>query len=792
MRLGKYLLALLLTLSGVASAGTCGNGYSFKKLLVIPPTSSLGLTTDLTNFPAAFCFNGACNNSYTLTDLKTVGNGGQIQNTANNGISRSGPADLVFADAASGGNCLKYEVASYTATSGEMEAHVQIPTLSHTSINFVWMFYGNAGVATTQQDLTLWSDASFLAVYHYPNGASLDAKDSVGSFNGTINSATATTGALDGAAALSGSSQNITAGLLTSATTNITLEAMVNNTGGSQAGVLFENGNGSNGYNMAIINGACGNGTTVQLVLEGIACNGVSAGYTLANGWNHVAVTRGASTWTLYGNGVSTGTGSTNPNIPTTRSTVGSTGSNGAYVHANVDEVRFSSVSRTTDWVVATSSNLISPTGFSFMLDIRLPAGMTSGAYCVPVTIDHTKVPNTDATNFQMLFRGYYSWMADTSNGGFAVVGNSGHDIRWFSNSSCSSALTFERVYWTNTTGDSAWRVLIPTVSHTVDTTVYLKIGSSSDTSDLSSGPNVWSSFYNGAYQLGSPTSLGLSDDGGEGLTLSACGVGAGVSSVATPFGGGAYIPDNNSCLNTSTSPCSGASPYPCGGSSGSITGWMRAGVLVNPTNCSTGCNAWGYGKGNGTGERAFNYSYYANSVRCSGMSNTGQSCASNGNVAITEQMYTGTPIIQPDMAWHRFDFVHNGGAISGSALYIDSVLVGAGNGRFYETNASGTDTLNTDTGGEFNIGRNAAHAVAWCQSCMVALPRVTTTALTADRIASEFNNESSPFTFYSFGTASSLTPAGGSTQQLIPGIITRNNWPLGLYEKGLVGRQFN
>jgi hypothetical protein len=44
--------------------------------------------------------------------------------------------------------------------------------------------------------------------------------------------------------------------------------------------------------------------------------------------------------------------------------------------------------------------------------------------------------------------------------------------------------------------------------------------------------------------------------------------------------------------------------------------------------------------------------------------------------------------------------------------LYIDGVLIDGSNGRLYETNASGTDTLTVDLGGigEFNIGSNAAH----------------------------------------------------------------------------------
>src|SRR5689334_23170379 len=44
------------------------------------------------------------------------------------------------------------------------------------------------------------------------------------------------------------------------------------------------------------------------------------------------------------------------------------------------------------------------------------------------VVIDHTKVPNTDQTNFPLLFSGTYTYLATTGNGG-GVTNSNGYDI---------------------------------------------------------------------------------------------------------------------------------------------------------------------------------------------------------------------------------------------------------------------------------------------------------------------------------------------------------------------------
>jgi hypothetical protein len=208
MRRLILILALLLVPS-LTWAGTCGNGYSFSKEIKLTRASG----SDQTNYP--YPINGAIAPSSVQTAMEVTGSGGSVQHTTTNSISRTIPADVVFCDAASSGNALKYEIDGYDGTvAGHWVAYVQIPTLHTASTDSIWIFVGNASVSTSQEDLSMWTDISCVAVWHFPDGTTLDAKDScpVNGYNGTINgSTTANTNPIGGSATFAGAtSSNIT------------------------------------------------------------------------------------------------------------------------------------------------------------------------------------------------------------------------------------------------------------------------------------------------------------------------------------------------------------------------------------------------------------------------------------------------------------------------------------------------------------------------------------------------------------------------------------------------------
>jgi hypothetical protein len=111
------------------------------------------------------------------------------------------------------------------------------------------------------------------------------------------------------------------------------------------------------------------------------------------------------------------------------------------------------------------------------------------------ITIDHTKVPNTDQTNFPALISGTYSDLAITTNGG-NVTNSNGYDIIFTSDAGGATALPYERESYNAATGAVNFWVQVPTLSHTSDTIIYMFYGNSTVTTDQTNKTAVWDSNY--------------------------------------------------------------------------------------------------------------------------------------------------------------------------------------------------------------------------------------------------------------------------------------------------------
>jgi hypothetical protein len=345
--------------------GTCGNGYSFTRQIKLQKATG----SDLTNFPASIVG--------TYAPLKTAANGGQVQNVANNSISVSGPADLVFCDASSSGNPLKYEVAYYSATTGTFEIYVQIPTLHTASQDSIYMFVNNSGVVTTQQDLSLWADAFYTKVFHLADGSTLNVKSSTGGTQ-TNHSATASTGFIDGAGSfITLSSQYIDGGSANPVTTAVSAEAWIKRTANNVCNTILGNTDASGGYLFAWGNvGTCTSGAGLAMIVKG---SGTDTGrYTTldvapAGQWTYVVGTfsgSGVVNVKGYFNGKDFGTGTTfnNGNMTATANNtlVGATNSATPTLFANgaIDEARERSTVSTPNWIATSyyyQSGRISP-----------------------------------------------------------------------------------------------------------------------------------------------------------------------------------------------------------------------------------------------------------------------------------------------------------------------------------------------------------------------------------------------------------------------------------------------
>jgi hypothetical protein len=153
------------------------------------------------------------------------------------------------------------------------------------------------------------------------------------------------------------------------------------------------------------------------------------------------------------------------------------------------------------------------------------------------ITIAAAKVPNTDQANFPVLILETLSYLKSVANGG-SVQHASGYDIAFFSDLGLTSALKFERVIWNASTGAVEFWVKVPTVSHTVDTVIYLAYGNASIVTDQADPANVWTNSFGGVLHLGDGVTLSAAD--ATGLTADGSISGA-VAAAGQIVGGGSF-----------------------------------------------------------------------------------------------------------------------------------------------------------------------------------------------------------------------------------------------------------
>ena len=113
---------------------------------------------------------------------------------------------------------------------------------------------------------------------------------------------------------------------------------------------------------------------------------------------------------------------------------------------------------------------------------IPLPGAPYS--YRATLTVDHTKVSNTDQPNFLVLVDIMDNALKTVANGG-AVTNVNGYDVNFFTDAGATIPLKYGVISYDGTAGRMRARVNI-TLSHTSDTVFYAFIGNASITSDQS------------------------------------------------------------------------------------------------------------------------------------------------------------------------------------------------------------------------------------------------------------------------------------------------------------------
>jgi hypothetical protein len=208
-RMTRTILVAIAVLVLFTSRAEAAFGY-YKSLTLDASQSG---SADSSNWPLTIALDGTV--QAADADLKTVGNGGYVQNASGYDIRPYADSGLTTP--------LAFELVYYQATTGKLQMHVKVPTLSHTSSTVIYLAFGDSGISTDGSSTAAWN-SNYKAVYHLEDGTTLSMVDSTGNSNATNGGADAATGRVQGGAAfiaantdvidtnLGGSALNISAG----------------------------------------------------------------------------------------------------------------------------------------------------------------------------------------------------------------------------------------------------------------------------------------------------------------------------------------------------------------------------------------------------------------------------------------------------------------------------------------------------------------------------------------------------------------------------------------------------
>ena len=367
----------------------------------------------------------------------------------------------------------------------------------------------------------------------------------------------------------------------------------------------------------------------------------------------------------------------------------------------------------TTGNVLVTVSG-VSSNGAAFTVAGGYPNGYQ---YRRTVVLGHANVPNTDQTDFPTLISGVYSYLATVGNSGL-VQSPSGYDIIFTSDPEGATKLDHEIDGYDPVTGTASFWVRIPTLSHAADTIIYLFYGNASIAGTQENKAGLWRNHYLSVYHLGNGTTVGLADSGNAGYTLAGS-----ASAVAGKIGGGVAFNGNPATyLYNDSLPA-----YPSGESPVTLETWVQLASSTGGAGIVTyGSNAW-----NGA---------------LDGFAWDGSNLWLD---FLTMNVNGPMPF---DSNWHHLVGVYGGGPLSTTTdqLYLDGVPL-------LTTMVAGAPAVATT---EFKIGGVATVTFCCALNGSVDEVRVSSGVRSADWVATEFANQSSPSTFY---TVESQASAGSA-----------------------------
>jgi RHS repeat-associated protein len=331
------------------------------------------------------------------------------------------------------------------------------------------------------------------------------------------------------------------------------------------------------------------------------------------------------------------------------------------------------------------------------------------------IEIDHMKVSNTDQTNFPFLFNTTDPTLvlATATNGGHVTSPN-GYDIIFSTDPNGLTKLDYELEKYNPATGQVIAWVRIPMLSHATDTVLYVFYGNSSITTPQQNPTGVWGDGYVAVYHLSDGTTLNLNNSASTANNLTNNGAGA----TSGEIDGGASFSGNQYAYTTSPS------SLPTGTGARTLSAWVQ----MTTNNANEEIVGWGDNSGNGD-----RWSLWWNGSQ---MGVEGENVGASANMAY-------------DTNWHYVALTSPNGNFSfaNTGIYIDGML---------QTLASSSGSINT-VGSNLALGSiPGAMGIGNFQGNLDEV-RISNMALSPGWIATEYNNQSSPSTFYSSSAENAL-----------------------------------
>jgi hypothetical protein len=328
----------------------------------------------------------------------------------------------------------------------------------------------------------------------------------------------------------------------------------------------------------------------------------------------------------------------------------------------------------------------------------------------------------TSLTNFPMLISGTYSYLAATSSGG-NVQNSNGYDIIFTSDSAGQNPLSYEVESYTSSTGAASYWVGMPTFSSS-SRTLYVFYGKASVTSTQSNASATWNSNFAAVWHF-NQNPAGSAPQMLDSTSFAAHGTAAGTAWTASEQQAG----EISGALNYGL-----AAQYIDAGSSpditsnGMLTTWIK----------TTSSNQWVFNKYNSGGSE----SGYLFGIDASGFLRFVISAGNNGGTGRTTFSATSTAV--NDGNFHYIGASRTSG--SQVVLYVDGNPI-----SIIATGHTGSiaAAANEQIGRSDSLGYTAN---SW--SGFIDEPRVLNAVQSNDWIKTEYNNQSSPSTFYSIGSA--------------------------------------